>query len=433
MQKAIIEKLPKSKVKLTVTIPFLEVEKYTQKAARDYSKANRIDGFRPGKAPVSAVAKKIGEKNLLQKAAELAVKEAYVNALIENKIAALGQPDITLKEGTKDKDLEFEAVVSVFPEIKLCNVRSLKFKKPDLKNAKVTSEEITKAINDLRKMRAKLITVNRASKEGDRVEIDFKLFVGGAPIEGGSSINHPLVIGDNKFIPGFEKELVGLTRDEKKKFAIDFPKDYYDQKLQGKKGEFEVKMKLVQEQELPKLDDDFVKNIGKFKDLAEFEKKIKDNLELEKEIKEVNSSMESLFNEIIAKSQVELPDFLIYNEKEKMFSELEANVTRIGLSLDAYLAQIKKTKEEIMKGWDGEAEKRLTISLAMKKIGEDEKIKASPKEIERKVKQLTSELKIDAKTSKEIDAERLHIYAESLLVNEQVINWLKKEILKVDL
>lgn len=429
--KTIIKKLPQSKIKFEIIISPQDLKPFIKKAAEAYSRNNPLAGFRPGKASVEAVEKQIGKEDLNQKAKELAVEKYYLAILTKNKIQALEAPRITPKTNGKNKSFKFEAVVSVFPKTKLCNLSSLKFKKPDLNKIKVNSIEVDAAIDRLRKMKAKLITVNRVAKKGDRVEVNFKLLMNGVPMEGGSSLNHPIIIGEHKFIPGFEEQLVGMKQDEKKNFKLTFPKDYYEKKLQGKEGEFEVVMKLVQKQELPKVDDEFAKSSGKFSNVTDFKKSIEENIKLEKNIHLIDDSLNNLFEEIVQKSEVAIPTVLIAGEKDKMFAELEENVKKMGLEIDAYLQQLKKTKQEIMKGWDKDAEKRIKIGLALRQIAADKKIKANADEINKKIITITNELAGDPEKAKEIDAQALKAYAKNLVINEKVISWLKENILKV--
>lgn len=431
VEKTIIKKLPQSKIKFEIVVSPQNLKPFIKKAAEDYSRNNPLAGFRPGKASVEAVEKSIGKEDLSQKAQELAVEKYYLEILTKNKIQALEAPQITPKANKKDKNFRFEAIVSVFPKIKLGNLKDLKFKKPDLSKIKVNSIEVDSAIDRLRQMKAKLITVNRVAKKKDRVEVNFKLSMNGVPMEGGSSLNHPIIIGENKFIPGFEDKLIGMKRDEKKNFKLTFPKDYYEKKLQGKEGEFEVVMKLVQKQELPKVDDEFAKNSGKFSSVADFKKSIQENIKLEKNIQLIDNSLNGLFEEIVNKSEAAIPTVLITGEKDKMFAELEENVKKMGLEIDTYLQQLKKTKREIMDGWDKDAEKRIKIGLALRQIATDEKIKASADEINKKMITITNELAGDPEKAKEINSQAMEAYAKNLVINEKVISWLKENVLKV--
>jgi trigger factor len=432
MEKVSIKKLPHSKIEFEISIPSKELKTFLKKAAEEYSQENPLPGFRPGKASLEAVERKIGKKALEEKAQELAVKEKYLQILKNQKIEAIEYPKIVPKKNTKGTKIKFKVTVSVFPEIKLCNLRKLTIKKPQLEKIKVNPIEVDLAIDRIRKMRAKLITVNRKVEMGDRVEINFKLSMKGVPLEGGTSLNHPLIIGDNKFIPGFEDKLLGMKKDETKKFKLNFPKDYYDKKLRGKEGEFEVKIKLVQKQELPELNDDFVKSNGNFANVEEFKKNMQESIKNEKRERQLNLALNELFEAIIKNSTAEIPNVLIDEEKGKMFAELEQNVAKMGLDMKTYLDQIKQTKEKILDGWNEDAKKRIKISLALKKIATEQKLKISKKEITEGAKKIMEDLEKEAPAkAEELDLQDLKRYVKVLIINEKAVEWLKKEILNI--
>ncbi len=432
MKKISIKKLPHSKVTFEIAVSPKELEPFLKKAAEEYSQKNPLPGFRPGKASLQAVEKKIGEKALAEKAQELAVKKKYLQTIKDSKLQTIELPKITPQKKAKGAGLKFKVTVAVFPEIELCDIRKLKIKKPELEKIKINPVEIDLAIDQLRKMKAKLITVKRSAQKGDRVEVNFKLLMGGVPLEGGTSLNHPIIIGDNKFIPGFEEKLIGMQANDNKKFKLNFPQDYYDEKLRGKEGEFEVKMKLVQKQELPKVDNDFAKDNGNFSSAAEFKKSVREKIKNEKKSRLLNAALNELFEAIIKKSTVDIPELLIAEEKKKMLAELEQNVAKMGLDMKTYLRQIKQTEEKILESWDEDAKKRIKISLALKKIVTDEKIKISEQEINQGVKKIMADLEQEAPAkAKELDPQDLKRYVEVLLINEKAVEWLKKEILKI--
>lgn len=426
-----IKELPKSEIELTITLPWEEVSRFIERAARDYSQNHPIKGFRPGHAPVSQVEAKMGSHELLHRAAEMAVKESYVKAVIDNRLDVIGPPQVELDHIHKNEDFTFKAVASVIPKIELPDLREIKVAKPEVKELEPSEKELADSLVRLQKMRAAIITVNRSAKEGDRVEIDFKLSFDKVPYEGGSSINHPVIIGEKQMLAEFEKQLVGMKANETKTFELTFPADYYDEKLRNRKGEMEVKMKLVQSLELPELSDEFAKNIGKFENVEALKKSMMEGLKAEKQRAAENKAFESLFEQIAAGSKAEIPSVLIEEEKHKMFHELEENVARIGLPMNEYLNRIKKSKEELVKEWDKDAEKRIMISLAIREIARKESLNTiDAKDVKNRTDQIMEELKNFPNHAGHADPAEIKRYAENLLIQERVIQWLKKEILK---
>jgi trigger factor len=420
-----IKKLPKSLVEIEISVPAAEFEKFIDAAAEEFSKDLKIDGFRPGKAPRNIVEQKIGAEKILAHGAEKAIKKTYVDVIVKNKIEVIGEPKITITKIAKGNDLEYKAVAAVMPAVVLSNYRknAKSAKKSDPE--KVTDEQAQKELESLQKSRAKLITVLREAKEKDRVEIDFEVFVNGKLIEGGSAKSHPLNIGENYFIPGFENQLVGMKEKDEKEFELAFPKEYHQKSLAGKPAKFKVKMALVQEKDLPELNDEFAKSMGNFENLEALKKSIFEGIELEQKKKSDEKRRTEIIEKIAAESQIDLPDILIEQETDKMMAELEQNISGMGLALDAYLENIKKSKSDLTKGWQETAEKRVRSALVLKEIAASEEIEISAREIEEEMNRVMAYYKNMPDMEKNVDMERLHNYTKGVLTNEKVFKFLE--------
>jgi len=420
-----IKKLPKSLVEIEISVPAGEFEKFVDTAAEEFSKDLKIDGFRPGKAPRNIVEQKVGAEKLLAHGAEHAIKKTYVDAIVKNKIEVIGEPKITITKIAKGNDLEYKAVAAVMPAVVLSNYRKDAKSVKKSEAEKVTDEQTQKELTSLQKSRAKLVTVARGAKKGDRVEIDFEVFVDGKLIEGGSAKSHPLTIGENYFIPGFEDQLVGMKEKDEKEFELAFPKEYHQKSLSGKPARFKVKMSLVQEKELPELNDEFAKGLGKFENLEALKKSISEGIEMEHKKKNEEKWRATAIEKIAAESQIDLPEILIEQELEKMMAELEQNIAGMGLSLDAYLENIKKSKSELTKGWKETAEKRVRAALVLKEIAASEEIEVPAKEIEEEMNRVMAYYKSMPDMEKNIDMERLYTYTKGVLTNEKVFKLLE--------
>lgn len=412
-------------MEIEISVPAAEFEKFIDTAAKKFSEDLKIDGFRPGKAPRSVVEQKVGAEKILAHGAEKAIKKTYVDAIVKNKIEVIGEPKITITKIAKGNDLEYKAVAAVMPAVALSNYRknakSVKKSDPE----KVTKEQIQKEIKNLQKSRAKIITVSRKAKEGDLVEIDFEVLVEGKPIEGGTAKKHPLTIGENYFIPGFEDQLVGMKEKDEKEFDLDFPKEYHQKSLAGKPARFKVKMILVQEKELPEVSDEFAKSLGKFENLEALKKSISEGIEMEHKKKNEEKWRAEAIEKIAAESQIDLPEILIEQELEKMMAEFEQNIARMGLTLDTYLENIKKSKSEISKGWKETAEKRVRSAIVLKEIAAAEEIEIPAKEVEEEMNRVLAYYKGMGDMEKNVDMERLYAYTKGVLINEKVFKFLE--------
>jgi len=420
-----IKKLPKSQVEIQISVPAAEFEKFIDSAADEFSKELKIDGFRPGKAPRTIVEQKVGAEKILAHGAEGAIKKTYVDAITKSKLATIGEPKITITKIAKGNDLEYKAVAAVMPEIQLSNYRkAAKFVKKT-EPEKVTGEQVQKELENLQKSRAKLITVSREAKTGDRVEIDFEVFVDGKLIEGGKAEKHPLTIGENFFIPGFEDNLVGMKEKEKKEFELPFPKDYHQKDLAGKPARFKVKIGLVQERELPNIDDEFAKSLGKFDNIGALKKSISEGIEIESKKKNQEKWRAEIIEKIATDSQIDLPDLLVEQEIEKMMAEFEQNIARMGLQLETYLENIKKSKSEIAEGWREAAEKRVKAAIVLREIAKIEEFEIPAKDIEEEMGKAMAYYKSMPDMEKNVNMEQLYNYVKGTLSNEKVLKFLE--------
>ena len=393
------KELPKSQTELTIEASVKEIEPYLDKAARAISKEAKISGFRPGKAPRNVVEQQVGEFKLWQEATNLALPELYVKAITDEKIEAIGQPEIKLDKLAPNNPLVFKAVVTYLPPIEL----------PDYKKIKITAKKVTadskkvdNALKELQKSRAKLAKVDRAAKKDDAVEVSFKTLLNKVPIENGESKNHPLIIGEGYFIPGFEEKITGLKAGEQKKFSLRFPKKYHKKELADKDVDFEVEMINVQKRELPRLDDKFSKSLGQFKDMADLKKKVSDNLKKEVEEKEKSRQEIAIMEKIAGQTKVELPELIIDSEMQKMLGELKDSVTASGGEFDKYLESIKKTEDDLKKEFEPKAKQRAIFGLVLREIAKQEKVEVTDKELEEETKQTAEHYQHDKQMLKKI-------------------------------
>lgn len=421
-----IKKLPKSRVEISFELTAEELEPFIEKAVLNASQNVKIEGFRPGKAPRDLIERKIGQATLYEEAAELAVRKTYVSAVLEKNLNVIGQPEIQVLKLAPGNPFNFKATAAVLPEIKLPDCKTIAGEtKSRAKPADVPEKEFSEALEYLRKSRAKNSAVNREAKTGDFCEVDFEARHGGVKIEKGESKNHPLVIGDKEFIPGFEENLAGMKAGEEKTFSVKAPGDYFKKEYAGKILDFKVKMNGVFERILPELDDEFAKGLGKFENLEQLKKSVKEGLSAEKERKEKDRLRMEILEKISEKTDMELPDILIESEKEKMAHELEHSVERFGLNLETYLAQIKKTIDDLKKDWQKDAEKRAKAALILREIAVKEKLAPTEEEIAEKTKETLAHYH-SGQEAGQIDPAAVRDYVEGQLKNEKVFEFLEK-------
>lgn len=426
-----IKKLPKSKIEFKLIISWDKWKVFVDDAVQKISKEIKIEGFRAGKAPRKIVEQKVGIDSILNAAAESAIKKHYPGKLKELKIDVIGSPEISISKLEEEADLEALVVASVMPEVEIKDYEK-EVKKINIEHAKekleIADEDILKELNKLAKSRAKLVTVRRESQESDSVIIDFEVKRDGAVIEGGASKDHNLILGSNVFIPGFEEKIIGMNENEEREFELEFPKEYHEKTLAGKMAQFKVKVKLVQEREVPEINDDFAKALGNFKNLEDLKNNIKDGMLKEQEFKKQEKRRGDIMEVLINKTTLsdELPEILVHEEIHKMLSELEAQIQQMGMNLADYVGQLGKTVDELEKDWAPQAEKRIKAALALEQIIKNKEISISSEEIEEAMNKTLQFYKNEKDIKNKIDMKRLYDYTKGMLKNEEAFKMLEK-------
>lgn len=418
-----VEQQPKSQIKVTIEVSVEEMKPYLEKAAEELSKQFKIEGFRPGKASLGIVTAKVGAQHVWEEAAEHAVRKTYMQAIKEKSLPTIGQPHIHILKLAPENPFVFSAESAVLPEITVGDYTSFKAKK---NAAVVTPAEVEKALNDLREMFATEALVDRSAKMGDKVNIDIDLYQDNVAIEGGASKAHPVLLGSGHFIPGFEDQMVGVKKDDKKTFSLPFPKEYHNAKLAGKKGDFTVKVNGVYEVTKPELNDAFATQAGKFTNLAELKTKLEENLRSEADDKEDGVFERAVIDELIGRSKFgELPELLVSSELEKMIHELQDQVTQQGGKWEDYLTAVKKSVDDLKKEFKTQAEKRVKAALLIRDIAKRESISADPKQLEEEVQSTLKMYQGSPDILQRIDSEDYRDYLRSLQVNKKVVEFLK--------
>jgi trigger factor len=377
--------LGKSQIKLKIELTPDEFSQYEIKAVRKLSEQVKIPGFRPGTASFDVVKLHLGKPAITRQAIDLALPECYSKAVMQENLPVVSRPQVDIVSETP---LIFEATVALLPEVKVKDHKKIKV---DKENTDIADEDVEKVIGNLQRYYATYTPVDRPAQKGDRVEIDFSgTDLTGKPLEGTTSRNHPVVIGENTLIPDFEKNLEGMKVGETKNFAVTFPKDYHAEHFRGKVVNFETTLKKADEPKYHDLTDDFVEKVtGEKKSLATLREEIKKNLTSEKNQQERMRREDRMLEEVLARTEAEIPDMLLDEEVEYIVEDIKADLGEKGITYEAFLKARNKTPEELLKEHKAEAEKRIKIRLALQLLFKEENIDASEAEIEAELSQLS--------------------------------------------
>ena len=425
--KIALKKLPQSQVQIEVKIDKAKTASYFKKAAEVLSTEYKIPGFRAGKAPFEVVCQQLGQSLAYQKVAQLAVNDTLPDIILEKCLKTVGPPRIKIAQLAPNQPLKFEAQVAILPKIENKSWHNLKIKKRKLQ---VTTKEIDEALTFLRKSRASFITTSRPCRKGDRIEIDFIARVGGVKIQGGESQNHPLILGEGRFMPGFEEHLEGLKVNDTKTFSLIAPKTFPDPGLRDKKIDFEVKVRLVQEVKLPSLTDEWAQSLGKFKSLEDLKTSLKKGILYEKEEKEKERLREEILERLIQKNQIPAPDILVQNEVQRLKRLFQQNLKDSGLTLPIFLQKIGKNEEELERGWEKQAEINIKRALLLEAIAQKEKIRITAEEIETQMNDFLKRYRSIQEAEKEVNLPALRTRLQNKLRQEKIFELLEKHIVE---
>ena len=376
----------KNEVKLSFEI---EAEKFEDAMKKVYAKTAKyftIPGFRKGKAPMAIVERTYGSSIFYEDTFNELVPDIYDEAIKENKIEAVSRPQIDISQMEKGKDLKFTAIVQIKPEVKLGKYKGIELKKIEYT---VSDKDVEHELGHMAEHNARLVTVeDRPVEKGDITIIDFAGSINGVAFDGGTATNQELEIGSNKFIPGFEDQIIGMKVNEEKDINVTFPEDYFSKDLAGKEATFKVTLHEIKKKELPKIDDDFAKDVSEFDTLADLKADIKSKMEKENEERAKYESEEAAIEAVCKDVEVDIPSGMIETEIDNMVKDIENKLSYQGLTLDQYLKLTNKTMENLRKEFDEQANKAVKSRLVLEAIIKAEDIKPDDKEVEEKVKEM---------------------------------------------
>lgn len=331
MNKITVNKLPDSQVEIIAEVPAEEFSKYRPMAVAKLGQSVTIPGFRPGKAPEKVLVDQIGESKILEEMADMAVRDWYPKLVTENKIDAIGHPEIVITKMALGNPFEFKAKTAVYPEIKL----------PDYK-----------------KIAKDIVKNSDPAKEIADADVD-------------------------KAISEMEKTL------------------------------------SPQDGEVEKFDDEKVKQLGDYKDLADFKAKLKEKMTEDEKRKATEKSRLKIIEKIGEEAKPEIPEVLIRSEIDKMFAEMESQISRNGLKVEDYLKHLNTTVEKLADDWRPQATSRVRFGLIMEALKEAEKIK--PEE-----KLVAEEMEKIKKIYPNLPDSHLRPHIEQMLINEEIFVRLEK-------
>ncbi len=416
----------KNEVKLTFNI---EAEKFEEAMKKVYAKTAKyfnIPGFRKGKAPMQLVERQYGSAIFYEDAFNELVPEIYEEAIKDNKVEAVSRPNIDIVQMEKGKELIFTAVVETKPEVELGKYKGIEIKKIEYTTS---DKDIEHELGHMAERNARLVTVeDRPVEKGDITTIDFEGSVDGVKFEGGKAENHELEIGSNTFIPGFEDQIIGMKIGEEKDIKVKFPDEYFSKDLAGKDAVFAVKLHEIKKKELPKMDDEFAKDVSEFDTLDELKNSIKEKIDTENANKAKYETEEEAIKVVCDSTKLDIPNGMIDLEVDNMIKDMENRLAYQGLNLNQYLQIMGKTEEDVRKEFRDQAEKSVKSRLVLEAIVKAEKLEATPDEVTEKIKEMAKQY--NRKEEELLENVQLKDYIAENLKTEKAIDFIVKNAKK---
>jgi trigger factor len=410
---------PKSSIQLEIELPPDRLDRAVGDAVRRLSRRTRVPGFRPGKAPRPVLERALGPGVVLDEAVEHLVQDAYREALVSEEILPLANADVEIVQAEEGKPLVFKATVPIRPDVELGDVKHFNFG-PEIDA--IDDARIDQVVEELRDQNATLGAVeDRGAQDGDYAVISFVGSKDGEPFEGGSSDRMPLILGQERLIPGFEANLIGLKPGDATEFDITFPGDYGEASLAGQTAHFKVELKELREKIQPELDDDFLATLGDFDSLDALRADVRRRLEANALDRARHGFADKIIEYAVANATVELPDVLVDQEVEVMHDEFRASLARQGITEDAYLKAVEKTGDDLHGDFRPNAERRVKTLLVLSKVAEVEGTEISDADVEAEVARGRERYADDSRTTAYFDSERGRSFIRSTLRRSRVV------------
>jgi trigger factor len=355
--------------RLDISVPMGQLETEVQNRLKRLARSVKMDGFRPGKAPLGAVTRQHGP-GVRQDVLGETLQTRFGEAVQAHQLRIAGYPRFEPKTGQSDvTEMVFSASFEVYPEVKIEDLSTGKISKPTVNLA---DADVVKTLEVLQKQRRTFESADRAATEGDLVKFDYQGTVDGTAFDGGKGEDFAAVIGEGRLLKDFEQSLTGLKAGDSKGFDLTFPAEYAAKELAGKAAHFEVQVKEVQAPVLPPIDAEFARALGvEDGDVEKLKAEVRSNLEREAKRRVQTKLKEQVMELLLQKSTLDLPQSLVAMETERLMKATEADMQSRGV-------QTMKLSADM---FTGQAERRVRLGLILAEIVQAHKLVAQPEQI----------------------------------------------------
>jgi trigger factor len=403
--------------RMTVELPAEKVNAAVEKRLKEIARTIRLDGFRPGKVPLSVVRKRFSNDAKQEVFGDL-VQSSYFEALMQEKLNPAGEPSIEPVEKGTEEGMAYVAVFEVMPEVKLNPLSEVTVKRPV---AEVTDEDLAEMVEKLRKQRITWNEVDREARDGDQITINFKGYMDGEAFEGGSADGFPLELGTKGMIAGFEEGLVGAKAGEVRTLELTFPESYHAKQLAGKPATFEVEVIKVSEAVLPEVNEEFIKAFGVSEEGVDgFYKEIRANMTRELEDKLRGLVKEQAMDALLQVNELEVPKALVSREAQVLLQQTKANLAQGGQGNNINLP---------VELFEEQARKRVTLGLIIAEVLGSNNIELDEARVRQKIEQFAQSYEDPQQVIDYYYSNKEQLSGiQNLVLEDQVVDWVLDQV-----
>ncbi len=419
----------RSTVVLEVELPAERVQRSVEESVRHLARRTKVPGFRPGKAPRPLLERALGVRGddpaanpLYQDAKEHLFEATVVEAVREQELDVLSIPEPEWLSFEERAGASYRVTLPLRPDVKLGAYTDYPFA---IQIEEIDDARVDQVVEQLRDQQATLVPVeDRGAEKGDYAVIRFAGRRDGTPIEGAQADRMPLVLGNERLIPGFEDHLIGLREGDETTFRLRFPDDYPEAQLAGVEAEFDVTLLEIREKRLPEADDDFARSMGSYEDLAALRTEIRERLERNTLDRARHNFADRIIEFAVGNSTVEIPDLLIERELEVMFDELRVRLAEQGIGFEDYLRATERDEAKVREEFRPDAERRVKTLLVLSEIAEKEDIEVDDATLEAEIARSRERYASNPRLVAYLESPRGRAYTRSLLRRSQTVETL---------
>lgn len=395
--------------RMEVQVPAERIEKAVDERLQRLSRTVRLKGFRPGKVPVKIVRQQFGEQ-VRQEVLGDVLQKSFAEAIVQEKLTPAGGPTIEPLNVEQGSDLKYRAVFEIVPDIDLKGAEGMELSRPV---AEVTPADVDTMIENLRLQRAKYVAVDREARDTDRVIVDFEGTIDGLAFDGGKGEDVPIVLGEKRMLEAFETALAGTRAGEQKIVELTFPDDY-PPSTAGKQARFDVKIKSVEERQLPEVDEEFAKSFGIEEGGPErLREEVKENMERELAEAVRARLKKQVMDGLIAANQIELPKAMVDEQVREL--QLDA-ARRMGIRDESQLPPAENLVEA--------ARRRVALTLLVSELIRRAELQVDQAKVQARFEELAAQFPDPAQALQVYrDNPQLQRQMEAGVLEDQVVDW----------